>query len=301
MSNELKEAFKKLKTVSEKFDFWEQNFKDKYIYFLIAFSNSSSINSRSDTSYSEYADYRIYPYSNDEILAFNSRVLNDYYDFVERFRVKKTIYSLEELKNNFLNDFDSVIDKKAFVDAEIQNTLNKVQKESTTPIFRHNTSHTFYEGSFKACYYNKTQLDLSGTALHDIENLIAAVNGSIMAEYLIFLNLEKEKLATVKERKLEPLSIEEQMLALDYLSMLNKVNQIKVDTNKAQLIALIIGKDKQNVRKLLSNIHSLKSSKVPSEQKRIKSRLQKLSNLFESVGLKSIQKIVDDDIKKLEQ
>ena len=290
--------FKSIKSVNDKFIFWEKHLKVKYIYFFIATSNSvSSLGSRYTEPYKELYDFRIIATEN-EILIYNDLILKKYVETFQMNPKNSKLYNLDILKDDFENKLIDVINKKDYIEQEINKLNLQVIKLSSpcVPYSSLDTSHTFFSAGFKQNYYNNIELDLSKRAFYDIENIVAYLNGEVISIFLKYIKSTLENLNPKKLKSDESLSIQEQILILDYLGVLNEISTINTDEKKAKLISLLIGKNYQNTRALISSIYSLKHSKVPAEKRVINKRLVKIAELFKTVGLLNLSDTVESDL-----
>lgn len=291
---ELQRVFNSLETVSEKFDFWENSLNYNYIRFFIA--NSNSANTHNTVSvFDQFSEFRIHP-KTDEYFVYNNLILKNYRSRFELIPKMGMLLNLEKLQEGFEKAVESTINKKEFIILEIKKIEELVSKSSMPNASKFtDNSYMFFEKSFKQNYLNNIIVDLSLQPFYDIENIIAYLNGETISKQLKFINQSLEALTTSKTEKENSLSLDEQILVLEYLGLFSKINAIKTKEKKAKLISLIIGKNDQYTREFLSLIDNFKSPSIKSEKIKYNSKLKKISNLFEEVGLISISKRVKTD------
>lgn len=289
--------FKQIESIEEKFLFWERSLNCKYLTFFIAKSNSSHFNP-STLFFNELDDFRIIVKEKDNSI-YNKLVLDNYKN-LSRFQKNSKLLDLDTFKNDFEEKLLQVSNKKEFIELEIDrlnDIISKLSKPNSDAPF--DNSHTFFYHSFNENYLNNQPIDLGERPFYDIENLIAYVNGEILSKHLKFIKETSANLDNKTSKKPESLTLDEQFLVLDYLGIFSKTQNCKTIEKQARLISLLIGKSEQNCRALIPRLNDLKESKIGTEKKKIKERLDKVANLFEEVGLKTISKKVHADKKNV--
>ncbi|WP_462252712.1 hypothetical protein [Ferruginibacter sp.] len=295
----LLEEFKKLQTIEEKFLFWENSLNSKYITFLIATSNASHRNPTKPFFDALY-EFRIVPKSH-EYLVYNNLVLDRYRNQIQIMSNNNKLLNLDDFKEDFEKHFKEVSNKKEFIELEIKRVNDIVERRSSPNPDNFDNSNTFFSYSFNADYLNNQPLDLSKQPYYDIENILAYVNGEVVSQYLKFVKATLENLESKPTKKTETLSLEEQILVLDYLGLYGKTSRCNSVGKRAKLIGLIVNKDEFNIRGIIPRFTDLTYSKIGVEKKKIKQRLAKISNLFEEVGLNALSKKVSADLKKVDK
>ena len=80
------------------------------------------------------------------------------------------------------------------------------------------------------------------------------------------LNYNASTLTDVSKKEIneknEIITIKQQILILEYLGAFQKINRIDNGTKKADFLALLLNKNKQNIREVLGKYYELKSSKI---------------------------------------
>jgi len=307
ITDELKKGllkeFNELPTLKEKFDFWKNTLQRKYVFFLMHYSPHLKYQSQDDKDgyFSSVFEFRINPGSPDENFDYNNQIFEDYKTFVDSVQKDKQILDLQALIDKFEADFEEVLDNnKEYIENEIATIKNLVSdKEKAKSGSESYNIDAIYISAYKQRLFKNKNLDLTHMAF-DISNLIAAKNGETLASYHIFLKDKLEQALKGKVTKLKPLNIEQKFLILDYLGVFNTLGYANLAKHKSTLLALLLGVHPQTTKEVLSNFRDLKQSKILSEKVIISKNLKKVAGLFEDVGLKSVAKKVEGDLKKLE-
>lgn len=302
--------YNSLRGYEEKINFWESVLHRDYIEFFInELDNKNAI---------VLDEFEIIP-EEDEWLSFNQYIIESYNSHnLSQKKLNPTtpnsnrllgkadwrFYDFEALKKRILLKIEKGAEQETIIIDEIKyiDEARKGGKELHSSLFklRFNADKETFEDYLK---YKKVP---NFSKIRPSVYYTSTVhNGYNLAKYYHFLEGELSKITDTKKQQEtdnnNKFTIEQQFLVLDYLGVLAKLDNIKIDTKKAEFIALLIRRDVQSVRQILVNKQILKSSNIKSEKNKIKQKLVKISAIFENLGLKTTQKKVLGDIKKLDQ
>lgn len=291
--------FNQITSVAQKFKFWDKKLSLKFIFYLRSIDNESTISNK----YVGYGDFMIYPKEGEEILEFNTTVLEDYKLYFESLNTRKKIIDLESLKNTLTEKLKTIKDRKSFLEQEIKRVDEQVSEFSKKVPESFSEKHQHFLHAFENEYFNDIELDLSISPYYDISDFISALNGNTLGKYLKYLKSLFNEQTQTSQKKTERLTQEQQFLVLEYLGILDKLDKVKDPSNekKGEFVGLLIDKNISNCRIMFSYLADLKYGKTSSEKKKVKANLMKVASFFEKAGLKTIVKLVEVDIKKLSQ
>lgn len=301
--------FNSLNNWQEKLDFWETILKIDFIeYYTEELERNPVI--------------ELYPFEiqadKEDWFEFNNSIIERYKDYILRRRkenkkVEHGNYIEEQFEKRFY-DFESLIQKlnyKIEKSRGLELTIIDELKILDDAIDKAKSSDTsLLKFSFWADYETFSNY-LIYKQVPDFAKINPSVyytslvhNGYNLAKYYLYLQQElKKSIEDKKEEetdKEDKLTTEQQFLLLDYLGILDKLDIISTDTKKAELIALLLRRDTQSIRQLLTKRNTLKYASTKADKSKIKQKLVKISSVFENAGLKSYQNKVQADIKKLE-
>lgn len=299
----LLQEFNSLPSIAEKTNFWLQKLKNNYYYYVLSFSNYAS--PESADRFSDLHDFKINATEKQDIVALNNYLI-DFYKLTARsgsYKATASNFSLQEMINEIEYLLEESNNKIGLLELELNNVNAYISNRSQPENELHKQLNAYFNYGYKNYLLDKKEVDISKSIAYDFQDLIAELDGVVIAKFQEYIKSKIEKVKNDKPRKIEPLSLEEQFLALEYLDVLNKLDKVKdpKNTEKGKFIALLIGKDQSNCRGMFSSLGELKRAKTSEEKRKSIKRLTRVYLLFEEVGLKSIAKKIDVDIKKLSQ
>ncbi|MCA6440228.1 MAG: hypothetical protein IM598_00070 [Chitinophagaceae bacterium] len=301
----LLKEFQNLSSVAAKLEFWTDKLKNNYYFYALSFSNYAVGTGNPDVRFSDLHEFKIEPADQQDIQEINQYLI----DF---FRLTRHVGTLKFGESNFdyatlTANLDARLEdvKNRVVFLELESTqLNAFIAERSKPdgnwLFQLNE---YFVSGYKNYLLDQKEVDLSNAVAYDFQNLVAELDGVVIAKYQGYINMLIAEAKDNKPRKVVPLNLEQQFLALDYLGILDTLNKVKDDNNtlKGQFVSLLIGKDASNCRKQFSYIRELKHGKTTEEKRKISKNLSRVRDLFEEMALKSLAKKVDADLKNLSQ
>jgi hypothetical protein len=301
----LVQEFKSLPSVTSKIQFWADKLKNNYYFYALSFSNYNVGTGNKDARFADLHEFRIEPADKDDIQEINQYLLNF-------FRMTRQIGTLKFGESNFDyatltaaldTKLEDVKNRVVFLELEL-NELNAFIAERSKPdgnwLWQLNE---YFVSGYKNYLLEQKEIDLSKAVAYDFQNLVAELDGVVIAKYQAYINMLIAEAKDNKPRKIEPLNLEQQFLALEYLGVLDKLEKVKDDNNtlKGKFVSQLIGKDFSNCRQQFSYISNLKHGKTTEEKKKISKNLTRVRDLFDEMALNSLVKKVDADLKNLSQ
>ncbi|MEN3323747.1 hypothetical protein VP395_08410 [Mariniflexile soesokkakense] len=215
----------------------------------------------------------------------------------------------EKSINPFIIDFNKELEKVKNKEHLIQNEIIQIEVfTSTTPQYSkmdrfgmcsNKTNSVFdlsYIGDrdrfnkiyFEYLIYEKPELSEKEISYSLIKSWYE--QAKYFAEYYTWLKELQKNKASKTESKKANLSHKQKMLALYYLGLdLNKYDNVKT----AKILSQIIDQGEENTRKYLSYVSSGKN------EVRTKNNLEKISQLFENVGITEVSTKINLEIEKI--
>lgn len=301
----LLKEFQNLSSVGTKLQFWQDKLKSKYYFYALSFSNYAVGTGSLDVRFDDLHEFKIQPADAHDIQQINEYLLNFFRSTrnIGKLNFGESNFDYATLTANLDARIEEVKNRVVFLEFEL-NELNSYIAERSKPdrniLWQLNQ---YFTHGYKNYLLDQKEVDLSQTVAYDFQNLVAELDGVIVAKYQGYIKTLIEEAKDNKPRKIEPLNLEQQFLALDYLGILDTLNKVKDDNNtlKGQFVSLLIGKDASNCRKQFSYLRELKHGKTTEEKRRISKNLSRVRDLFDEMALKSLAKKVDVDLKNLSQ
>lgn len=297
----LLDQFQALSNINEKIEFWAQKLKNNYYFYVLSFSNYAK--QGAGDRFNELHDFKINPVSHSEITALNTYLL-DFYRLNKRPETYKSgaaNFDLQAMIGQLNIELEETNNKIVLLEFELNNVNAYIVNRSQPDKDHFSQLNAYFTYGYKNYILDQKEVDISKSVAYDFQDMIAEMDGVVMGKYQEYIKAQIEEVKNDKPRKIEPLNLEQQYLVLDYLGVLDTLGKVKDDNNtrKGQFISLLIGKDFSNCRKQFSYIPSLKTGKTTEEKKKIRKNLTRVRDLFEEIGLKSIAKKVEVDLKSV--
>lgn len=297
----LLQEFQSLSTIKDKIAFWQDKLGSHYYSYVISLSNYAPSNA--SEPYRDLHDFRINTTDKQEIKVINQYLL-DFPLFSKRGDFRSgSRFDLSTMITELDARLEDVKNKTALLELELKKMDDYILQKNKPSADQFSALNEWFTYGYQNYLLDQKEADISRSIFYDFQHLIAELDGIVIAKYQHYLKTRLEEAKNDKPRKIEPLSLEQQYLALDYLGVLDKLQKVKDDSNtlKGQFISLLIGKDSSNCRQLFSYLPQLKNGKTTQEKRKIKKNLTRVRDLFEEMGLKSLSKKVQDDLNDLGQ
>lgn len=295
--------FQELSDINEKIDFWAKKLKSNYFFYVLSFSNYAD--HRTGDRFNDLHEFKINPVDKSEVIALNTYLLN-FYRVTKRpetYKSGATNFDLQLMIETLNRELEEANNKLGLLEIELNNVNAYIVNRSQPDKEHHSQFNAYFTYGYKNYFLDQKEVDISKSVAYDFQDMIAEMDGVVVGKYQEYVKVQIEEVKNDKPRKIEPLSLEQQYLVLDYLDVLDTLGKVKDDNNtrKGQFVSLLISKDFSNCRKQFSYIPSLKMGKTTDEKKKIKKNLTRVRDLFEEIGLKSIAKKVEVDLKSISQ
>lgn len=167
--------------------------------------------------------------------------------------------------------------------------------------------HTAYNGvNYRADFatyqaYKEYRLEIDWQEVEPRPfSVLLAANGYTLAKYREYLLQQLEELNN-PQSKSSNISFDQRLLLLHYLGALDKVRQAENASKIALFLSQLIRTDRETIRQRFSSILDLFEPKEKAKREKLKKDLQEVAKAFEELGLKSIVKKVQADLRKLGQ
>lgn len=296
----LLETFEGLKSVKDKLNFWNKEFKISYAFFALVGDQFGDFQRPTSAIQTELFDFRIIPLQN-EFKEYNILILQEYRNYVLSISSRrKSIWDLAELIEAFESRYKTAANKKPCINqavVELDKLIKECEKIGNKQI---GTAEEWFNSVFNSVYLNNEDYDLS-RSFYDILVLVTIHNAQTFARYRKFLDDKLDSLsskAITKATKQTEFSIRKQLQILHYFGVLELIEQHS-NVKKADFLAPLLSKSSQNIRAEFSKTKGLTTSILNPERKEIKRELEHLFELFTEFGIKSASKKVKADIEKL--
>lgn len=270
---ELKAEFDSLKSIDEKYEFWEQRLGMHYALW-------------SETIYKDsYKYFHYISYNPDEYEAINNRNL----EYLKSYRNSKS-WSGVLILENLIREFNTELENGAVKEGLIEDWKEMIDEHTKPNQHQYTFSKKarFFQPkpelvkAFKTYRTYKEKPNFKEEIISDY-SLINRNNGYVLGQLLEFLNSEG-KLKIKKKNK--SLTHAQQVLVLDYLGIMKDNNNI---TQKGRFYGAIIGEDAENTRQKINYIESSRNIK----------NLEKLKEIFAAAKLKEPLQKVENDINRI--
>ena len=277
---ELVKKFNALDSIDDKFEFWTLNLQYEYCRrsrfdndeispFLIKAIDSKErefINNQCLQQYIENYEFQ-------SIAIFNSiEGAQDDLSWICMSKNRGQVLRLDEFKENFNKELESIQNKSAFYDIEIEKIKGQVNYDNSE-------DYQYLKNAYFDYYLRNISPDLSNEVL-EIEKLILIENGYVLACFHKYID------EFIKPKETSELFTHlEQILIMDYLFI---SKEFENNTKKAEFFAPIIRRTVEKTRQIISY----------SESKKNKKNLTKIESFFSNFGFDEIVKKIQSDIKK---
>lgn len=236
---------------------------------------------------------------------FAQWVLENYLELSNNPDKKRRFFDLETEIETFEKLFKEEKNQKAFIgkylkeiDQSFENILLQTSGISSRQFLMLSPQNGKYFASYQA-YQNYIKWE-EGPEYKDLPSsvvyILAAKNGLEVAKFRNYIASRLEQGKKVKQKEL---TIPQQLLILDYLGIINKLDGLD-KTVKSEFLSQLIGKSEQNTREKLTDFSKMKESKVSSEKQKINKDLLVIKDWFKVLGLKKELRLVDGDLEKLD-
>lgn len=201
---------------------------------------------------------------------------------------KDLLLNFEALKKNFNDKLSDKINKREYINNEIEIVKEKALRPQRLNGLKGLYSNlaekeSYFCKSYENYLYNNEELELSENEFSKYQ-LIRELNGVTWAKYQIYLiNL----LNASKEQKQKPFTLVKQLVVLHYLGLSNRIDNA---SKAAELIAPLIGRDKESTRQKLGELQYEMKDKY---------LLKEIKEYFIDLGLTEQTKHIENDINRL--
>jgi hypothetical protein len=205
-------------------------------------------------------------------------------DFEKRFKEKPEKRTIRR-EINFVEDsfeMDEIPQGRSFI------------KRDSNKIFNASKS-AFYN------YIQKDEIPDISQVFPNVYYVLSLRNGFILGQFYHYLEdlYESPKKVPSKQKDIA-LTVQEQILMLQYLGLFEKINAHKTDTDKAAFLSALLYRHPQSVREIYTEgIYKIINKKERLEIKDIEKSLIKIHQLLISINLKEEASIVKAEIDSL--
>jgi len=295
----LNEEWLKLKSLTEKLEFWNTKLPVNYIIYMEALKDFSDL------------DWFKFDVTQSDFKKMNIWILDNYLKLSDNPQKNKQFLNAESLIKDFNEKNNSKEDSNYLVKEEIRRIDRSFVTRTTRGggllggIALSSKMNLTYNASFES-YSDYLEYDIfpDYKYIHPhVGNTLSHENGLTLAKYkkylLSLLNLNvKEKPVPEKEEQSDKYNVRIQHQILHFLGTLEKVNKISTVEKKGAFLSALLNRNPQRARKPFSS-KSILYSKDKAEARNIKRDLEKVHDLFEKAGFKTELKEVASAIKKI--
>ena len=249
--NKLIKEFEKIKSIQEKFIFWQQNLETEYIEFLL-FNSDSSIFSNKNLKINPekkfYKNFEIKCVNDEEKFYLSEKVYESCFEYNDMIKFEIPILTLDKCIEEFELGFLGIVNKKAYLERELNNLKDQILKLQAIKLTGCSSSFTL---GYDLSYLENKILNIALQA--DVFNNISCRNGYALGQYHLYLEDLISDPSTYSNKVLKRLRVEQQLLALDYLGVFEKISMIKNASKQEEFLSLLVGKSLQNVKIILKS------------------------------------------------
>lgn len=264
----LKIEFEQLKTVEQKYQFWNEKFNFSYFFWP-------------NLEQDEIHDFMIYPKDSSEIEILNKLIFKE----SKNFPYYKNLPKLKVWKKEFIENFEKSVNKENIIDYELKRIDDYVaSKKSNINVLNYieHGSNLFLVKGFEQYFLRNEELNW-GERVYETFNLLGLISGVELAKY-------RESVREYKEEKKQPdikLTGEQKVLALYYLKFCSDLDN---GSKKGKVFEYFIGNFKhKSILKIFSNITDYETEK----------NLDILIDFFRWLEINSIARILEDKLSNL--
>jgi len=302
---QLIKRFKSLKTLKQKFKFWEEKLKMNYIFFLFLDNRYYYFSRTFQESEKVFwlKNFQIRPTS-DQVKSYNLFVAEQSKIHMKKANVKIEIYDHDDLFEKFNDQLNDTVNKEKFIENEIKKIEQRIfAEDSMRKHYNTDSRPRYFLEGYKEQYFNNKEPNLELKELNYL-HLYSLKNGNELAKFqkLLDKELEKSKSKVIKLDSGKKFTIKQQLIALHYLGALSKIRENDNNASKqAAFLHLLTGNSFQNFRDALSSIHILLDFRSPKRSQFEKKDLEIVYNAFTELGNKTLLKQIEADYKGQEK
>jgi len=230
---------------------------------------------------------------------YNKKLVEQYNIHYPQISESNELIDIKTYKENYFEKIEKLENKESYINDRIAFLNQRVDEEKRlAKSDPENQRHHYFMRGYQAKFFNNREPDLTAE-VYDFDNLIALLNGNAIADFHKFLYIELDSL---KSKRKKEISVQQQIMILQFLGIFEKINKQKNKTKKVSFLAYLLNKTSQAIKQVYTyEIHTLLTPDQRKKRKNIDKELEKVHELFELIGLTDEANIVRNEIDNLQK